>query len=42
MKKVATSRKSKTHTNRYWKSRPLSICMCLIVMFKMLIYSLYL
>jgi len=28
MRKVATSRKSKTH-NRKWKTRPISVCECL-------------
>jgi len=31
--KVATSSKSKTH-NRHWKTRPISVCECLIVIFK--------
>jgi len=35
MRKVATSRKSKTH-NRLWKTRPISVCECLIVNFTML------
>jgi len=28
MRRVATSRKSKTH-NRQWKTRPISVCECL-------------
>jgi len=35
MGKVATSRKSKTH-NRQFKTRPISVCECFIVMLKML------
>jgi len=30
MRKVATSRKSRTH-NRQWKARPISVCECLVV-----------
>jgi len=41
LRKVATSRKSKTH-NRQWKTRPISVCECLIVMIKILYYFLYL
>jgi len=39
MRKVAPSRKSKTY-NRQWKTRPDSVCGCLVVMFKMIYYSL--
>jgi len=35
MRKVATSRKRKTH-NRQSKTKPISVCECLIVIFKML------
>jgi len=28
MRKMATSRKSRTH-NRQWKTRPISVCKCL-------------
>jgi len=28
MRKIATSRKSRTH-NRQWKTRPISVCKCL-------------
>jgi len=36
-----TSRKSKNR-NREWKTRPISACECLILVFKMFQYSLYL
>jgi len=41
MRKMATSRKGKTHI-RQWKTRPISVCKCLIVIFKMIYQSLYL
>jgi len=41
MGKLARRRKSKAH-NQQWKTRPISVCECLIVMFKMLYYFLYL
>jgi len=41
MRKVSTSRKSETDTQQ-WKTRPISICECLIVVFKTLYYSIYL
>jgi len=31
----------KEDQERKWKTRPISVCECLIVMFKMLYYSLY-
>ena len=34
IRKVATSRKNKTY-DRQWKTRPISVCECLIVNFKM-------
>jgi len=38
---VTTSRRTKTH-NRQFKTRPISVCECFIVMLKMLHKSLYL